>query len=129
MATTLQTFLAKIACDPDLLTEYIKDPDRVMREAELPSEDRAALKSGSTEDVIARLGAGAPCAACPKVQPISRGRHRCTTPSHTHFSHRTRRCTTPSHTPSSPSGTQGAPRRQGLRCIPAHRQSACRLSL
>ncbi len=55
MSTPLTRFLAAIATDPDLLAEYLRDKDKVIREAGLPQEDVAALRSGDRSTVVARL--------------------------------------------------------------------------
>ena len=71
MSMNLQQFLARIAIDPELLASYIKNRDAVMSELGLAHEDQVALKSGKTEEVIARITQGCPVHQAPAHQTVS----------------------------------------------------------
>jgi hypothetical protein len=55
VSTNLTRFLATLATDPDLLAAYLRDRNKVIREAGLSLEDVAALRSGDGTTLAARL--------------------------------------------------------------------------
>src|SRR5262245_47444017 len=55
VSTNLTRFLATLATDPDLLAAYLRDRDKVIREAGLSPEDVAALSGGDRATLAARL--------------------------------------------------------------------------
>jgi hypothetical protein len=50
----LHGFLTALALDPLLVEDFLDDPDRVMDDHEVPTSERAVLRSG---DDVAILGA------------------------------------------------------------------------
>jgi hypothetical protein len=71
MSMNLQQFLARIAIDVELLGSYIENPDAVMSKLGLAHEDQVALKSGNTEEVLARITQGCPAQPAPAHHTVS----------------------------------------------------------
>jgi hypothetical protein len=71
MSMNLQQFLARIAIDPELLASYMENRDAVMSELGLAHEDQVALKSGKTEEVLARINRGWPGHQAPAHHTVS----------------------------------------------------------
>src|SRR5215831_688658 len=63
-AEKFKAFLVSLATDPAKLGQFIKDPDRTMRAAELSDEEQALLKSGNPAAIYGMLtGQSTPAAA------------------------------------------------------------------
>ena len=58
MSGNLSEFLVDLASDPDRMTAFLADPDRVFDAAGLTAEERDAVRSRDTERLNAALGGG-----------------------------------------------------------------------
>ncbi len=55
MSTDLKTYLASLAIDPDLFSEFVADPGGAAKKARLSSEDQATLLSGDQGRIYVAL--------------------------------------------------------------------------
>jgi hypothetical protein len=60
MRRKLRQYLARLATDPDLFSEYVADPAASFERAGLSAEERALLLSGDQNRIYAALSADGP---------------------------------------------------------------------